>query len=989
MEPIQSVLTQTGAGTVGNEIKVVWNALLGFTNTIMVIALLAIAFANILHIQLDKYAIKKILPSLIVAIVLANFSYFICRFFIDIANMLLSLVLTIGNGSHTEVSSKLLFPDTTIPPPDTGSSGTFWPLAWTALFQNLGSIVGSVFIAILAYLFFIRNWVIYFLVALSPLAFIGLALPQTQTLFQTWWKQFLQWVFMPVVSGFWLWVGAQFLIALGGGVGGTMIFVFAMACFYMAFTTPFKMGGAIMKGWGGLGKRIAAPIAAAPVVAGRAAWNRWGAPEVGKLGNRIRHWYGKKVLGDVARYEEDGIDAATGYRYKKGEAVKDFNRKMRRAKHNKETGALERINGQVQWEDMIDDETGQVMYEDKRTRKGTVAGVVGWHYDRARASKIDRDDAAFMWESIQDQMQGNSMNYWTLNKQRKRQKFLDEANSYKGEIERTELHQRTDFLENTAEGKQAQLRTKFYNVHMTTMKQHLANMDKQLEAEIVKDGEGVLFEEGSPLFSGNGKWRRSYVKSTYDEIRSGQEPLMAAVNKITGDDLKSQYHTSGMVNALVDVLKESVRYEKELTKLAKEGKIEETYRASEMERVEIARTRDMTSLQRLVTNSLGEYGKKGENRIAPLAKKLLGGVVNTTADGQLVLGEDGMVQMNEDRLGELRTIGETQGFTYGSPEDAMITDRSLKVIQKDHLGERASESEKRTPPATIDLYGEKPEVQRAYLQWRAGVPFEANTHNFWDARGYAGNGFSGAGRRENAPVTEKWCVEFEDTMSKKMLPVTITADMTAAEKAKHIQDNEFRRGAAQAIIDDYDGVASGMATQYARSPIGASLLKDSYNKHQTTLQIAGTAHAVDSEESFQKAMAAAIAARDDVAKGALGGVRTQVQQEFRKELMKNLSFDESLMADAADFDVTFDENGTFSGAALTSKGDYANDLEARKKVETFRQHWLIPAINGGSRQPHNIAFLANFNEKLDPFSTQINSDIKKELGKRKSDYRPH
>ena len=207
--PVQDVLNPGNAE--GDAVRKVWNSLLGFANSIMVVVLIIIAFSNILHIQIDNYAIKKALPALVIALVLANFSYLICRAVIDVANMLLKFIMGQDGMNMKTAATNALVKDTGSCPPPNPGEGAWWGLAWSCLLTQIGRLVGSVMVVILSFLLFIRNWLIYFLVALSPVAFVAMAIPQGKAMFTLWWKQFIQWTFMPVVAGFWLYVGGLFL----------------------------------------------------------------------------------------------------------------------------------------------------------------------------------------------------------------------------------------------------------------------------------------------------------------------------------------------------------------------------------------------------------------------------------------------------------------------------------------------------------------------------------------------------------------------------------------------------------------------------------------------------------------------------------------------------------------------------------------------------------------------------------------------------------
>jgi hypothetical protein len=265
IEPLHKVLRDV------QNIKDLWGHTRNLVNVVVIAALVYVAFMNILRLQINNFAIKKILPTLILAIILANFSYFICRILIDFANIVIDLLMngvqgTTGagatvNSSSVGVAGAFDFTDQSkfkIDPNNLNRSFIF----------ILAEFVGGVMILILAFLFFIRNYVIYFLIVLGPLAFMSLVLPQTKKLFDQWWSQMLKWIYLPVISIFWLWLGGMWytsgFTSSGGSVesartgdlnSAVLALAFAGVCYYLAITTPFKVGGAIMGKYGDLGKK--------------------------------------------------------------------------------------------------------------------------------------------------------------------------------------------------------------------------------------------------------------------------------------------------------------------------------------------------------------------------------------------------------------------------------------------------------------------------------------------------------------------------------------------------------------------------------------------------------------------------------------------------------------------------------------------------------------------------------------------------------------
>ncbi|MFA5926722.1 MAG: hypothetical protein WCT32_05560 [Patescibacteria group bacterium] len=271
MEPIYKVLQQN------DDIKGIWRNITDLINYLIVAVLIFVAFAQILRINLNTYGVKKIIPSLIFAIVATNFSYLFCRFLVDIANVLLSLFVSPNSAVITNQFTNIIFDPR--PSSDGRTITNLFELALDIVFIYASGIL----MFILGYLYLIRNWVIYFLVAISPIAFMSMVLPQTKSVFNQWWSNFVKWTFMPVVSIFWIWLGTAWFTKIPDSSNKTMLFVFALVCLYMAIKTPFSMGGQVMQQWGNLGKKVWNRTGGD---LGKAAWRNTGGKGVGWAKNQ-------------------------------------------------------------------------------------------------------------------------------------------------------------------------------------------------------------------------------------------------------------------------------------------------------------------------------------------------------------------------------------------------------------------------------------------------------------------------------------------------------------------------------------------------------------------------------------------------------------------------------------------------------------------------------------------------------------------------------
>ncbi|MFY9484532.1 MAG: hypothetical protein WAP74_02825 [Patescibacteria group bacterium] len=267
----------------GEAIGRIWRTMLNITNGIVILVFLVMGFATIFSVQIDTYGVKKALPNVIIAIILANFSLFITRMVVDVANIGVVAIVNNQGGSEVLVNNLLktfihggrdklgeligIF--------STNQGGGVYESAiksvvfvsaiyvaggylvlGAVLLAALAIIVPSIFILILAVLFYVRTYVILALAAVSPLAFIAFALPAGQVLFRQWWTQLARWAFMGPIAFFMIWLGIQFTEAFGGGFEFG-IYLISLTMLYLAISLPFKMGGVIT---GNVAKYLGKPL---------------------------------------------------------------------------------------------------------------------------------------------------------------------------------------------------------------------------------------------------------------------------------------------------------------------------------------------------------------------------------------------------------------------------------------------------------------------------------------------------------------------------------------------------------------------------------------------------------------------------------------------------------------------------------------------------------------------------------------------------------
>lgn len=182
--------------TANDTIYQVWKQFRNLANAGFVVVFLVFIFANVFNgivpFNIDPYSVKKILPRLVAASILVQFSYVLVSLGVDIANILgagikslIDPVLTSARGAGGNVAGLL--------------SGGGLLVASVALIAGIvnGTVILALiaaFFAILAVFFtlIVRQALITLLIIISPIAFMAWVLPNTEGLFKTWSKTFVR-----------------------------------------------------------------------------------------------------------------------------------------------------------------------------------------------------------------------------------------------------------------------------------------------------------------------------------------------------------------------------------------------------------------------------------------------------------------------------------------------------------------------------------------------------------------------------------------------------------------------------------------------------------------------------------------------------------------------------------------------------------------------------------------------------------------------------
>lgn len=200
----------------------IWQAMIGLVDIFVLIGFIIFALANVFHIKYDEYQAKKAIPGLIVGVILANLSWPICIFLIDVVQHLTDIFIRDPDTFFCNLANLY---------------GWMWSLATLALAGGAWAAIAGVGFAgiILALILFLfpllivlaiggilwaRGLVIMVLVSAAPLAFLlnsfPVEIPYLSGLAKKWWEWFPKWLFIGPVMFFLFWLA--FMVDTAGSI---------------------------------------------------------------------------------------------------------------------------------------------------------------------------------------------------------------------------------------------------------------------------------------------------------------------------------------------------------------------------------------------------------------------------------------------------------------------------------------------------------------------------------------------------------------------------------------------------------------------------------------------------------------------------------------------------------------------------------------------------------------------------------------------------
>lgn len=265
-----------------------WKFIRDFFNLFFIFSLLLVAFSTVF--QIERYSIKKLLLSIVLAALFVNFSFPISRFLIDAANVPMyffakQMMSSTGKSSSSDALAasalsstrieQILLParngDKSVDYKNTNISQLFLAIVFMFLF--------AISLAVLAIMFVVRLTALVVLVIFSPIGFVAAAIPidSLKKFSGQWWDNFNKYIIFGPVAMLMLLVTVRFMSAIsedswykqaqnvatntaGSGTDATSIaqqmilFSIPMIMIWMTINISSKMGIAgakAVEGWGG------------------------------------------------------------------------------------------------------------------------------------------------------------------------------------------------------------------------------------------------------------------------------------------------------------------------------------------------------------------------------------------------------------------------------------------------------------------------------------------------------------------------------------------------------------------------------------------------------------------------------------------------------------------------------------------------------------------------------------------------------------------
>ena len=253
-----TIVTKTLAGTDKTSspwVKKLYNTCRALLDIAAFVLLIVIAFMNILQKEMDTYAMKKMVPMVIYALIFGNLGlplFAITSRMVDAiqqvtifspTNLTQIYAIIIGGAAGTD---RLMILAIAVIP------ALMFLNAFSFCFFYIILLIPLVGVVIINFLMSFRPYVIYLGAALSPLAFAAMILPATQQWFKKWLGIVLPWLIFPVLISFMFYIAklipqvTPVQQTLRWNIAGNLIsyilpYALKLGILYLAIRLPFTL----------------------------------------------------------------------------------------------------------------------------------------------------------------------------------------------------------------------------------------------------------------------------------------------------------------------------------------------------------------------------------------------------------------------------------------------------------------------------------------------------------------------------------------------------------------------------------------------------------------------------------------------------------------------------------------------------------------------------------------------------------------------------
>ena len=190
-----------------------WRVVRDIAHMVLIFALLAIGISTILGIRLndnDDSVGKQLIAFVVIAIVI-HFTPLITGVIIDISNIFTKIFFDQAQSAVGGFSDHHPFASSWNDFIKLGSAEDAAAYSLGLIVSVFYSLGAAIILFATSFLLIARVIAIQLLVIFSPLAFVAQLIPKGKKMFDTWLQQFLQWCFLPVGLGLFLWLSAVIL----------------------------------------------------------------------------------------------------------------------------------------------------------------------------------------------------------------------------------------------------------------------------------------------------------------------------------------------------------------------------------------------------------------------------------------------------------------------------------------------------------------------------------------------------------------------------------------------------------------------------------------------------------------------------------------------------------------------------------------------------------------------------------------------------------